>query len=127
MRDSTKVIIGFGSIWGLFAFGLMLVGSFTIGMNDTTPEIVAIVLYGLTILPSCILVIWYRKAAAIWLITLAAISAFGFIYQIFEQPGRDRGYGSLLQDVAGSLFLAAIPSLLGVLLFRSHRGEELGS
>jgi hypothetical protein len=127
MRDSTKVIIGFGSIWGLLAFGLMLVGSFTLGTNDTAPEVVAILLYGLTILPSCILAIWYRKAAAIWLITLAAISAFGFIYQIFEEAGRGWGYGSLLRDVAYPLFLAAIPMLLGVLLLRSHRSEEPGN
>ena len=52
MRDSTKVIIGFGSIWGLFAFAGMLFSSFTIGSNDSAPEVLTILLYGLTILPS---------------------------------------------------------------------------
>ena len=33
MRDQTKVIIGFGSIWGLFALGVLLVGAFTIGWS----------------------------------------------------------------------------------------------
>ena len=51
MRDRTKVIIGFGSIWGLFAFGALLYGSFTLGANVTLPEVVALALYGLTILP----------------------------------------------------------------------------
>jgi hypothetical protein len=55
MRDSTKVIIGFGLIWGLFAFAGMLFSSFTIGSNDSAPEVLTILLYGLTILPSCIL------------------------------------------------------------------------
>jgi hypothetical protein len=45
MRDSTKVIIGFGSIWGLFAFGGTLFSSFAIGANDSAPEVLAILLY----------------------------------------------------------------------------------
>lgn len=119
MRDLTKVIIGFGSIWGLFALGAMLIGSFTIGSNDTVPEIVAIVLYGLTILPTCILAIWYRRTAAVWLITLAPIAAFGFIYQIIGQADNNKAYESLWRDVPVGLFIAAIPGLLGILLLRS--------
>ena len=39
----------------------------------TLPEVLAMVLYGLTILPSCILAIWYRKGPAVWLIEKASI------------------------------------------------------
>jgi hypothetical protein len=49
MRDSTKVIISFGSIWGLFPFGGMLLNSFMLGANDSAPEILAILRNGLTI------------------------------------------------------------------------------
>jgi hypothetical protein len=82
MRESTKVIIGFGSIWGLYAFGGMLFSSFTIGTNDSAPEVFAILLNGLTILPSCILAIWFMRYAAIWLMLLSPITAFGLVYQV---------------------------------------------
>jgi hypothetical protein len=51
MRGSTKVIIGVGSIWGLFELGSAILGSFTIGSNDTTPEVVANIISGFGILP----------------------------------------------------------------------------
>lgn len=119
MRDSTKVIIGFGSIWGLFAFGVVLWGSFTMGSNDSLPEVVAIVLYGLTILPSCILAIWFRKQAATWLIILAPITAFGFIYQVIAQKNCDQSYGTLASSMVFSLIIASIPALVGALLLRA--------
>ncbi len=52
VRSTMKAIIGFGSIRGLFAAGSMLFASFTLGSNDTKPEVVATLLYGLTILYS---------------------------------------------------------------------------
>jgi hypothetical protein len=116
MRDSTKVIIGFGSIWGLFA---MLFSSFTIGANDSLPEIVALVLYGLTILPSCILAIWFQKYAATWLIALSSIVAFGFIYQVIAQNRAD-GVGTMARGITFSLIAAAIPGFIGVLLLRAE-------
>ncbi|NYF88530.1 hypothetical protein RBB79_03270 [Tunturiibacter empetritectus] len=124
MRDSTKVIIGLGSIWGLYALGATVIGSFTIGANDTAPEIVGLVLYGFTLLPACILAIWYRKPTAIWLIALAFISVFGFIYQILEEAGPAKEYRSLPRDLGFALFMAAIPGLLGILLLRSVRREK---
>ena len=93
MRDQTKVIIGFGCIWGLIAFGAMLMGAFMVlmgGYDDTSPKTLAMILYGLTILPSCILAIWYRRGPATWLIVLSFISAFGFIYQEVHQPSTTR-------------------------------------
>ena len=119
MRDSTKVIIGFGSIWGLYALGAVLFASFTIGSNDTLPEIVALILYGLTILPSCILAIWFRKYAATWLIALTPISAFGLIYQVIAQ-NRANQLATMTPGVAFPLIAIAIPGFIGVLLLRAE-------
>ena len=121
MRDSTKVIIGFGSIWGLYAFGAMVLGSFTIGVNDSAPEVVAILLYGLTVLPSCILAIWFRKYAATWLLMLFPITAFGFIYQTVRQGVDGKADWAVVRSIAVLMIVAAIPGLIGVLLFRSER------
>jgi len=125
MRDLTKVTIGLGSIWGLFAFGAMLFGSFTIGANDSAPEIIAIVLYGLTFLPSCILAIWFQKHAAIWLIALCPIAAFGFIYQVLAQSGADKVYGAIARGVTLSLIIAFIPGFLGMLLLRTEQPKQM--
>ena len=121
MRDSTKVVIGFGSIWGLYALGATLLGSFTMGSNDTTPEIVAVVLYGLTLLPSCILAIWFQRRAAIWLLCLSGISLFGFMYQAFAQGLVSQPVTKLVGSLSWMLFLVAVPALLGVALLRTEK------
>jgi hypothetical protein len=117
MRDRTKVVIGFGSIWGLWALGATLIGSFTIGRNDTAPEIAAYVLYGLTILPCCLLAIWYPKWPAWWLVVLCFISLFGFAYQEIHQEAHS------LRSAVGWVFTASIPGLIGALLLWSRQGE----
>jgi hypothetical protein len=121
MRDSTKVVIGFGSIWGLFAFGGMLLSSFTIGANDSAPEVVAILLYGLTILPSCILAIWFMRYAALWLMLLAPITASGLIYQVVHSRRPAGDYWTVVGGMAEALIVAAIPGAIGLLLFRRWR------
>jgi hypothetical protein len=118
MRDSTKVIIGFGSIWGLFAFGGMLFGSFTIGSNDSAPEVLAILLNGLTILPSCILAIWFMRYAALWLMVLFPITAFGLVYQAIHSRTPAENYWNVVGGITEALIVAAIPGAIGILLFR---------
>ena len=118
MRDSTKVIIGFGSIWGLFAFGGMLFSSFTIGSNDSAPEVLTILLYGLTILPSCILAIWFMRYAALWLMVLFPITAFGLVYQAIHSWTPAENYWSLVGGIAEALIVAGVPGAIGILLFR---------
>jgi hypothetical protein len=125
MRDSTKAIIGFGSIWGLFAFGGMLFSSLTMGANDSAPEVLATLLYGLTILPSCILAIWFTRYAALWLMLLAPITAIALVYQaIHSRTAGD--YWTVVGNVAEALLVAAIPGVIGLLLFR-RRGETANS
>jgi hypothetical protein len=94
MLDSTKVIIGLG--------------------------FVAIILYGLTILPSCIFAVWFQKYAGTWLITLSPITAFGFIYQVIAQHRSD-GVGTMARGITFSLIAAAIPGFIGALLLRAER------
>lgn len=119
------MIIGFGSIWGLFAFGGMLFSSFTVGANDSAPEVLAILLYGLTILPSCILAIWFMSYAALWLMLLAPITAIGLVYQTIHS-GTAGDYWTALGGVAEALIVAAIPGIIGLLLFR-RRGDAVHS
>jgi hypothetical protein len=121
MRDSTKVIIGFGSIWGLFAFGGMLFSSFTIGANDSAPEVLAILLYGLTILPSCILAIWFMRYAALWLMLLSPTTALGLVYQVIHTRAPAGDYWTVVGGMAEALIVAAIPGAIGLLLFRRWR------
>jgi hypothetical protein len=122
MRGGTKVVIGFGSIWGLYAFGIVVVTSFTIGANDTFPEILAVVLYGFTIVPACIAAIWRRRAAAIWLFVLSGITAFGFAYQQIIQPNLAP---LRLRDMAIQIIISAIPAVIGFLLLRTSRDENI--
>lgn len=124
MRDSTKVTIGFGCIWGLFAMGGTLLSSFTLGINDTLPEIVALVLYGLTILPCCVLAIWHQKIAGWWLIFVSVESLFGFIYQIVSKDLHGP-LGSMLRGTAWMAVLAGIPALLGFLLLKTTSRHEI--
>jgi hypothetical protein len=123
MRDSTKVVIGFGSIWGLYAFGGMLFSSFTVGTNDSAPEVLAILLNGLTILPSCILAIWFMRYAAILLMALFPITAFGVVYQVIHSRNPAGGYWTVVDDMAWGLIVAAIPGAIGILLFR-RQGDQ---
>jgi hypothetical protein len=122
MRDSTKVIIGFGSIWGLFFFGGMLLSSFTLGANDSVPEVLAILLNGLTILPSCIYAIWFMRYAALWLMFLSAITAFGLVYQEIHSSKPVGDFWGEAGGLTWALIVAAIPAAIGILLFR-RQGE----
>jgi hypothetical protein len=122
MRDSTKVIIGFGSTWSLYAFGGMLFSSFTIGTKDSAPEVLAILLNGLTIPPSCILAIWLMRYAAIWLMALFPITAYGVIYQVIHSRNPVGGQWTVVGDMAWGLIVAAIPGAIGIILFR-RQGE----
>src|SRR5271156_4580473 len=122
MRDSTKVIIGFGSIWGLFFFGGMLLSSFTLGANDSAPEVLAILLNGLTILPSCICAIWFMRYAALWLMFLSAITVFGLVYQQIHSRKQTGDSWTVAGGLAEALMVAAIPGAIGILLFRRRGG-----
>jgi hypothetical protein len=119
LRGRTKAVIGVGCFWGVVAFAVTLPGAFTIGVNDSAPEIVALLLYGFTMLPACILAIWFLRYSAVWWIGLFPMTAFGLIYQMASASG---DHGTLVRGIAASLVLALIPGLVGALLLLSeHR------
>ena len=113
-------MIGFGSIWGLFALGGTFFSSFTFGRNDTLPEIIASLLYGLTILPACLLAVWKRKIAALWLLFLAPVTALGWSYQVMERS-QVRGVWQRSEALGIMLVTASIPGVLGAVLLRLQR------
>jgi hypothetical protein len=120
LRGRTKVVIGFGCVWGLFAFSITLTGAFTIGVDDTGPEIVSLLFYGLTILPACVLAIWFPKFSAVWLIGLFPVKAFGLVYQMAQNATASGDHRALARGVAGALVLALVPGFIGVLLLWSE-------
>ncbi len=111
-------MLGFGSIWGLYAFGALIFGAFTLGVNDSAPEVVAISLYGLTALPSCILAIWFPRNVAIWLFALSAITAFGFTYQMILSKKVETLHTPWITEVALISIIVAIPVILGLFLLQ---------
>ncbi len=119
MRDQLKVIIGFGSIWGVFVLGGILLSSFTMGANDTAPETLALFLYAFTTLPSCILAIWHRRACGCWLIGLSVVTLYGFAYQIVVKADQNASYGMSLGAFAWMSFFIMAPALIGVALLRT--------
>jgi hypothetical protein len=114
MSSERKVVIGLGSIWGLFAFGVMVVTSFTIGANDSAPEVIAIVLYGFTVLPSCLLAIRFPKACGLWLVMVSLVTCFGFAYQDFSSKRPpDESLAAFLRGLIVSQAVALIPAVIG--------------
>lgn len=128
MSSARKVIIGLGSIWGLWAFGVMVVTSFTIGANDTAPEVVAIVLYGFTVLPACLLAIRFPRASGSWLVFLSFVSGYGFAYQAFCTRLPDESFGAFLKGLIVFLMIACIPGVIGgglLWIERNDRGQQI--
>jgi len=119
MSSALKVVIGLGSIWGLFSFGFMAVNSFTIGANDTAPEIIAILLYGFTVLPACLVAIRFPRPSGVWLLFVSLVACLGFVYQTFSSTRPpDESHGSFLRGSISILVVACIPAAIGGCLLR---------
>jgi len=82
----------------------------------------AILLNGLTILPSCICAIWFMRYAALWLMFLSAITAFGLVYQEIHSSKPVGDFWGEAGGLTWALIVAAIPAAIGILLFR-RQGE----
>lgn len=126
MRDSTKVIIGLGSIWGLLVLGGVILGSFSFGSNDTTPEVAALVISGLGTLPCCLLAIWRQRIAAGLLLGIAALCGYGFTYQIGIRNSQEP-LNSLLGKAAWALCLTCVPGLIGFALLRETKARGVAT
>lgn len=119
MRDLTKVIIGFGSIWGLLACGAVAASFLFVGKGDTASEMVTMALYGFTILPACLFAIRYPRISGWWLLIVAGITTIGLGYQEFCHSGHREMHGEFLEHILQSLIIAGIPALIGYSLLRS--------
>lgn len=85
MTDSGKRAISFGlfgigGLAGLFGCMTAPAAIFVIGLNDSPPEILALLL-PLTLLPTCVIALWWPRRASVWLLLLALDWASGLTWQ----------------------------------------------
>ena len=69
-----------GMIAGLFGCVATPRAIFVIGVNDSMPEVWALLL-PMTLLPTCVVALWWRKPASVWFLLLSLIWACGMIWQ----------------------------------------------
>jgi hypothetical protein len=81
----SRVVFGISLVWALMSTLGAIVGAFTIGKNDTAPEVIAIFCYIMSYAPACFLAFWKRRFAAFWLTVVVCICSFGFLYQNLHQ------------------------------------------
>jgi hypothetical protein len=79
-RGISFCLFGLGIAAGVAGCVASPIAIFTIGENDSTPEIWALLL-PLTLLPTCIVALWWRKAGSLWLLTLGLIWTYGMAWQ----------------------------------------------
>jgi hypothetical protein len=133
MTDESKraISIGLFSI-GIFAGALGCVGVpmaiFTIGVNDSEPEVWALLL-PMTLLPTCIVALWQRRYASLWLITLGFIWTYGMVWQRhYMSTVRHfpiEGAWQLIGSLIPAYFVLAL-GFFGILTERAHWPRMLG-
>jgi hypothetical protein len=79
-RVVSIAIFSLGMAGGLFGCAAAPGAIFVIGINDSAPEISALLL-PVTLLHTCIIALWERRLASIWLLLLGLIWIFGMAYQ----------------------------------------------
>jgi hypothetical protein len=79
-RSISLGVFSLGMIGGVFGCVRAPGAIFVIGVNDSTPEVVGLLL-PLTLLPLCIVALWWRRLASLWLLVLALIWTFGMVYE----------------------------------------------
>lgn len=70
-------LAGLCGLWGCLALPMAI---FTIGANDSAPETWALLLPA-TLLPTCVLALWWRSQAAVWLLVLGVLWIYGMTWQ----------------------------------------------
>ena len=53
---------------------------FTIGINDSVPETLAVLL-PITLLPACLAALWWRRLASLWLLIIGLVWIYGSLWQ----------------------------------------------
>jgi hypothetical protein len=91
---------------------------FSLGSNDTIPELVAMAVFILVLLPAYVLALWRRKFAGFVLVSVALIFTIGATYQLIAKPS---GGGPYTRLIVFLLWLIGAPLGLGIFLLRTSR------
>lgn len=105
--------------WSRVAFALGMGGAFfplavvpgaiqTVGIPDALLEVLALVLYELTMLPASVLAFWHRRLAAVWLFLAGIAIAAGLLAEQHFLAGTK----GIAPDY-GSDYLFVVPLILG--------------
>jgi 6-phosphogluconate dehydrogenase (decarboxylating) len=122
MRNAVKraisfTVFGFGILGGLWGCVASAGGVFTIGGNDSYQEILAIIFACITPFPVCILALWKRFIAGLWLIFAGCYFTYGMMaeraYMIQEMHDLDQP--TIQQTIQFSLPISLF--LIGIGLF----------
>jgi hypothetical protein len=79
-RSISLGVFSLGMVGGIWGCTVAPRAIFVIGVNDSAPEVVALLL-PVTLLPVCVVALWRRRVASLWLLLLALIWAVGMVYQ----------------------------------------------
>ncbi|MGA1984159.1 MAG: hypothetical protein ABSG84_17050 [Acidobacteriaceae bacterium] len=81
-----RLLLALGIIWGFIP--LIMLPFFFRGGNDTSLTVFAGIFNALTILPACVLALWHRRPACIWLTLNGSLLAIAFAQKLRElEPG----------------------------------------
>ena len=80
-RIISFAVFGLGILGGLWSCSRYAFGMFVAGENDSFPEFLALTLAFATPLPACVLALWRRIPAGIWLITAGCYFPLGMLFQ----------------------------------------------
>jgi len=69
--------------------------------------------------------IWRQKSAAVWLIALSPVSAFGLVYQVVTRPTTGTSLAAFVAKLVEVLFIAAIPGFLGICMLQTGPRMEM--
>lgn len=131
-RAISFTVFGFGILGGLWGCVASAGGVFTIGGNDSYQEILAIIFACITPFPVCILALWKRFIAGLWLIFAGCYFTYGVVaqraYMIQERnfPDQPTIQQTILYSLPISLTLIGI-GLFGVVTDQLKWPRLLGS
>lgn len=100
-RSLSITVFSLAIIFGVMCCSVMPKAIFTLGSNDSALETFALILCGFTFLPACIVAIWKRRFASIWILGLSVVWICGVIAQQLFMMSRGQPYRII--DTVGGL------------------------
>jgi hypothetical protein len=122
-------VFGLGIVAGLAGCAIAPRAVFVIGVNDSTPEVLALLL-PITLLPASILALWKRIWASVWFCFLGLLWSYGMIWQrhyiSVVQHFPEESLRSLLGgEMLPAYFVFALAAF-GLLTSNAHWPQMLG-